>query len=90
VCRPRYRALFDRALRDDVMFNENHVLLRSERAIRCRHFRLSDCQSQNFRRFFRFVMSYRRGFGARWQRLHEAAKSNVISLQTAYDQIVTI
>jgi hypothetical protein len=63
VCRPRYRALFDRALRDDVMFNENYILLKSEKAIRCRHFRLSDCQLQNFRRFFGFVMTYRHGFG---------------------------
>lgn len=63
VCRPRYRTLVDRALRDDVMFNENDVLLRSEKAIRCRHFRLSDCQSQNFRRFFGFVMAYWHDFG---------------------------
>ena len=90
VCRPRYRALFDRALRDDVMFNENYVLLRSEKAIRCRHFRLSDCQSQNFRRFFGFVMAYRCGFGVRLQPLHGATKSNAIAPHTAYDQLVMV
>jgi hypothetical protein len=75
VCRPSSRTLVDRALRDDVMFNENYVLLRSEKAIRCRHFRLSDCQSQNFRRFFGFVMAYRHDFGSWLQCLHGTEKS---------------
>jgi hypothetical protein len=81
VCRPRYWALLDRALRDDVIFNKKDVVLTSEKAIRCRHFRLSDCQPQNFRRFFGFVRAYRHDFRVQLQPLHEAAKSDVIGLQ---------